>query len=396
MNLFIIPSWFPSTTQPLSGSFVKEQAEAISEMCPDINVIISTWGHIDGELQIRHPQNCIRALKWRMQQRRNRVERHDNLCEVFNPCLTWTDKLPVKSIGRLIGVNRANLLLASQRFGKMDLIHAHVSYPAGYVASVLGKEFGLPYVLTEHMGPFPLPYYMRDGKPFPEISDAFSHASQTVAVSPALATRIASFGYREPCVIPNAVDERRFSLGEPSSGKFVFFTLCGLSSLKGIDHLLKAIARWNPPEDRFEFRIGGDGPMRGEYEKLSRSLGVSNRVQWLGEISREEAPALFRSCHVFVLPSLHETFGVVYAEAIASGKPVIATRCGGPEFIVNDVNGRLVDVGDIDSLAGTMQWMAANWSNFDPIVIREDFEKRFSRIAVVKQLCDLYQSLATH
>jgi glycosyltransferase involved in cell wall biosynthesis len=393
MNLFIIPSWYPSAAQPLSGVFVKEQAEAIAEMCPDIHVIMSTWGHLDCELQIRHPFKCIEALKWRMQQRENKVVSRDNMHEVFNPCLTWTEKLPVRSIGRLISVNRANFSLASRCFGKIDLIHAHVSYPAGYIASILAKEYDIPYVMTEHMGPFPLPHYWRDGKPFPEITEAFAHASKTVAVSPALAKQIAALGYREPCVIPNAIDEKRFSMGKPSSSKFVFFTLCGLTRSKGIDHLLEAIARWNPPADRFEFRIGGDGPMRGEYETLSRNLGVSDRVKWLGEISREEAPELFRSCHVYVMPSQHETFGVVFAEAIASGKPVIATRCGGPEFIVNNANGRMVDVGDIDALANTMQWMAENWSAFDPVAIRDDFMRRFSREAVVNQLHDLYKEI---
>jgi glycosyltransferase involved in cell wall biosynthesis len=157
--------------------------------------------------------------------------------------------------------------------------------------------------------------------------------------------------------------------------------------------LLEAIAQWNPPADRFEFRIGGDGPQRASYRAKAQALGLNDRVRWLGPVSRTEAPKLFRDCHIFVMPSRHETFGVVYAEAIASGKPVIATRCGGPESIVNAINGQLVDVGDVTGLARVMADMAARWHDYNPQAIRQDFEARFSRQAVVQQLRALYHQI---
>ena len=80
----------------------------------------------------------------------------------------------------------------------------------------------------------------------------------------------------------------------------------------------------------------------------------------------------------------------MYAEAIASGKPVIATRCGGPEFIVNNQNGKLVNIGDVFALAKAMKTMAEELENYQPEIIRRDFEQRFSRQVVVKQLIDLY------
>ncbi len=392
MNLFIIPSWYPSQAEPIGGIFTQEQAEATAALCQDIKVIVSRWGHYDTEFSMRHPSQAFKALQWRLRQRANQVWQRNGVWEVFNPTLSWSHRLPFGGIRRLIAVNRRNLQLATERFGKINLIHAHVSYPAGYVASILAEEFGIPYVLTEHMSPFPFPSLMREGKPAPEIAQAFASAAEAIAVSPSLAKRIATFGYRGPSVIPNMVDERRFAMGAPSSDKFVFFTLCGLSDQKGIDQLLEAIALWNPPADRFEFRIGGDGPMRSAYQALAERLGVADRIVWLGTVSREDAPRLFRECHIYVMPSRHETFGVVYAEAIACGKPIIATRCGGPEFIVNETNGRLIAIGDIRGLSETMKWMADHWTEFDPGAIRQDFERRFSRPAVVAQLRALYDS----
>ncbi len=393
MNLFIIPSWYPSESSPLSGVFTQEQAQAIVALAPNFRVIVSKWGHADGVLNAKSPWVWPKRLLWWLTQPRDAIGLNNGVDEVFNPKITWSDRLPLGGVRQLIGVNRRNFKLAQKQFGKIDLIHAHVSYPGGYIASLLAKEHGIPYVLTEHMGPFPFPDLMDHGVPLPEIEQAFRHAAATIAVSPSLAQRVASFGYPLPRVIPNVVDERAFDLGHPSSSKTVFFTLCGISEQKGIDHLLEAIAMWTPPAEQYEFRIGGDGPQRAAYQAKAQSLGIADRVQWLGPVSRAQAPALFSDCHIYVMPSRHETFGVVYAEAIASGKPIIATRCGGPEFIVNDQNGKLVDIGDIAALAQAMQTMADEWRSYQPEVIRHDFEERFSRQAVVSQLVDLYQQV---
>lgn len=392
MNLFIIPSWYPNTTQSIAGIFIKEQAMAIGCLASHIRVIVSTWGHDDGNLPLRHPDRWMRALSWKLSQKNDQILEYDSFVEVFNPTLTW-NRLFFGSINRLVDVNRRNFELATKYYGKIDLIHAHVSYPAGYIASILKKEFGIPYVLTEHMGPFPFPSLLKSGMPIPEIKAAFSHATTSMAVSPSLADCVEGFGLGRPIVVPNMIDERRFQLASPSSDRFIFFTLCTLTNKKGIDHLLYALACWNPPSDQVELRIGGDGPMRANYMSLADRLGVADRVRWLGLVSRDLAPQLFQECHAYVMPSLHETFGIVYAEAIACGKPVIATRCGGAEFIVNQNNGKLVEIGNIEELAKMMNWMYLNWSCFDPITIRRDFETRFSRTSVVNRLCDLYDQV---
>lgn len=393
INLFLIPSWYPSASSPLSGVFTQEQAQAIAELSSDVRVMVSLWGHADGVLNASRPWVWPGRILWNLKQPRNRITVRHGVHEVFNSQITWSDRLPFGGARQIINVNRRNFVLAQEKFGPVDLIHAHVSYPGGYVAALLAKEFGVPYVITEHMSPFPFPSLMNGGQPIREIGDSFERAAASIAVSPSLAKRIASFGYPMPRVVPNLVDERSFALGEPQSEKMVFFTLCAISEQKGIDHLLEAIAHWNPPAAQFEFRIGGDGPQRSHYQAKSIELGLGDRVKWLGAVSRETAPNLFRQCHIYVMPSRHETFGVVYAEAIACGKPIIATRCGGPEFIVNEGNGLLVNVGDVSALSLAMQKMATNWAHYKPTAIRQDFEKRFSRHAVVSQLRSLYNEV---
>lgn len=393
MNLFVIPSWYPCRALPLSGSFTREQIEAVASLAAGVRVIVSTWGYEDFFLPVRRPWKALPVVARFAVRKRNVVTERDSVTEVFNPALTWHHHLPFGGASRLLSANVRNFRLARQRFGKIDLVHAHVSYPGGVIARALQEEFDVPYVLTEHMGPFPFPSLMRNGRPIADVMKALEHAARIVAVSPALASRIRSFDLPSPQVIPNLVDERRFRPGAPQSRKFVFFTLCSLTPAKGVDQLLKAIALWNPPADTVEFWIGGEGPSKRVFREMAQTLGIHDRIRWLGSVSREHAPAYFSSVHAYVMPSVHESFGVVYAEALASGKPVIATRCGGPESIVNKDNGLLVDVGDIHGLANGLAWMADNWRCFDPATIRKDFEQRFSRQVVVRQLETLYESV---
>lgn len=391
MNLFVIPSWYPSSSYPIAGIFTKEQVEALAELYPEVNVVVSTWGHHEGEITLRDPLKIFKILRWRWNNRRQFIVKNNGYWEIFHPAISLVTRLGVCSIGQLIFANRNSLVKAMTQFGRFDIIHAHVAYPAGYIAKKLSEEFKIPYILTEHMAPFPFPWLMKKGRPINEIYEAITNAGDVIAVSRSLAERMASFGFKEPTIIPNIVDERRFSTGKPNSHKFTFFTLCVISPQKGIDHLLEAIAYWDPPSDQVEFIIGGGGRMKKNYQMLAESMGLSDRVKWLGDINREAVPELFRACHVYVMPSRYETFGVVYAEAIASGKPVIATRCGGPEDIVNDVNGILVEIGDVKGLAKAMKKIYQHWGEFDSKAIRNDFLDRFSRQAITERLVHIYE-----
>jgi glycosyltransferase involved in cell wall biosynthesis len=391
--VFVIPSWYPNSVQPLAGVFVREQAEALAEYLPDVKVVVSTWGHEASELSFRRMRNSFRAVKYWFLNRNSKPTIQKGVYQLMTPALLWSPKLPFGGVRRQIAVNCNNLEKAIKKFGRVDIIHAHVSYPGGFIAAQLSEQFNIPFVLTEHMGPFPFDSLKNGREPIPEIYKAFMAAKVTVAVSRSLAKQIISYGYREPSVIGNCVNAKVFKPGPPLGKKFVFFTLCTISHEKGIDLLLEAIARWNPPKEKYEFRIGGGGKLLSYFKEMAKRLQIADRIVWLGTIPPNEAPQLYRDCHVFVMPSRFETFGVVFAEAIASGKPVIATRCGGPEDIVNSANGILVEVENIDALADAMKYMVSNWNSYDPRVIRQDFESRFSRKVVASQLFALYKQV---
>lgn len=400
MNLFVIPSWYPHRCFPWEGIFLQEQALAIAELRPDWNVAISTWAQGEGFVSSAHlrrsPRCALDALLARPGERALR----DNLVEFRHPVLAWPERVMGGNREGIARANHDNLRRAAARFGAIDVIHAHVSYPGGYAAMRLSEASGIPYCVTEHMGPFPLPVYRREDESLaPALRAPLERADARIAVSPMLAKTIAGFGIQEPEVIPNLIDERRYAVAaRPAGAPFTFYTLCVMDHGKGVADLLRAAALFlqrAPAERRagVRFRLAGAGPALGEFQALAAELEIAPWIEWSGQLSRDEARAGFAACDCFVLPSHHESFGIVYIEAHASGRPVIATRCGGPEVIVTEDNGVLVDVRDVAALAEALDFMFDGAARYDAALIRAQAVERFGRAAVVDRLEAVYRRI---
>ncbi len=396
MNVLVIPSWWPHRCYPWEGSFLAEQAAAIAAVRPDWRVGVSLWGQGEGFVSTAHLLHSPRCLFDALALRAGERER-DGVVEFLEPTLWWTERLGGGNRGALLAANRRNLERARRRFGTVDVLHAHVAYPAGWLAMRLSRESGIPYVVTEHMGPFPLPVYARrDGRLKAVIREPLERADARIAVSPTLARTIAGHGIAEPEFIPNLVDERLYAPTAPADpGTFTFFTLAALDPVKGIGDLLKAAARFlgGLPENaraRVRFRIAGDGPLRAALRREAHELHLDAHLTWLGALPRERARAEFAACDAFVLSSRHESFGIVFVEAGAAGKPVLATRCGGPESIVTPETGRLVPVGDLEAIAAGLAELFAGGRERDAGAIRRATLERFGREAVVARLEAVY------
>jgi glycosyltransferase involved in cell wall biosynthesis len=394
VKVFVIPSWFPSASSPMAGLFVRDQVAALALVRPSWTQVLGLWGHHDGALSLRSVSASARALRWRL---RAQAAWREGAAwqEAFTPRLSWTLAVAGGGAAGLLRATRRNLAEAEKHCGAMQLMHAHVGFPAGWIASVLSKERGLPYVLTEHMSPFPVATLLdAQGAVVPPLRQAFEGAAATVAVSASLADRLHACGL--PCsdVVPNVVDETRFALSpRSSSSPLVLLTLGALTPQKGVDLLLQAFARWQPTVGDVQLHIGGAGPERARLQALATSLGVSARVRWLGALAPDQVPACLAACDAFVLASRHESFGVVLVEALMSGKPVLATRCGGPEGIIDDSNGVLVDAISVDALVHGLTTLHHQMTRWQPNALRAAAVTRFGRVAVGMRWAALFERL---
>lgn len=124
---------------------------------------------------------------------------------------------------------------------------------------------------------------------------------------------------------------------------------------KGMDTVIRAFSRVWPTRPTTRLHIVGDGADRARLEALASELGAAERIRFLGGVDDRELRQQYRDCRFFVLPSRKEGFGLVYLEAMAAGKPVLAARATAvPEIVRHGESGELVTYGDDEALAESM------------------------------------------
>ncbi len=393
MNIFFIPSWYPSASHSLPGIFFRDQAMALAKHYPELKIGISTWGQNEERMLLwaRHPFHSLGKVFTKSRNRSSVVSIAPNVEEFHKPTFTWTDKLFEGNLDQIILANDANFRKFEKAHGKVELIHAHVGYPAGYIAKKLSEIHDIPYIITEQMSPFPHEQFSNStAKTAKRLKTAYEFSVANIALSESLARDMSGWGVKNLTVIPNLVDDVFFSVPiiPMRNEKFSFFSLGRLVTQKGIDVLLHAFAELKSGS---VLRIGGDGEKRAEYQRLAEQLGIDSHVSWLGELTREQAAFEFQQCDAFVLPSRHESMGLVFAEAMACGKPVIATRCGGPEEFIDDNTGIVIEKEDIDKLVQAMELMITKVGSFSGSGIRESCRKKFSSATICEKLMDQYK-----
>lgn len=280
------------------------------------------------------------------------------------------------------------------KYNKPDIIHAHGSQWAGAVANTVRHSYDIPYVLTEHMSNYVRGEVSRELLPL--LRRVFAGADMRVVVSRSLGRDLEGvFGddSRPWKHVPNMVEDALFDIiPRRCPDLFRFITLSGLTPNKGMDVLLRAFAQVSK-RDAVELRIGGDGPERLALERMARSLGIEHQVQFLGYLSREEVMKELSISDACVVASQYETFSIPVIEAHALGMPVVSTRCGGPEELIDESNGVLVPRDDASGLAKGMESVRVRYHQYNSRKIRDDCRARFAPQEVVGQLEAIYSEV---
>ena len=381
-KILFVPAWYPDDDDPITGVFIQEQAVALSSEF-DVAVLIPGMA------------------AWRNIARANTPDRSETRLQAGLPVYREF-ALPLIPHGPE-STDYATFARAAEKgfrklvkeWGTPNVIHGHVVLPAGWSAWRLGQRYGVPVVLTEHSSPFSM--HLGTDLSCQLARDTLTGVKQVIAISPSLAKELLEFhpgldieiigeSVRTDFFVPaNGVDKKK------AKGKS-FFVAARLAEQKGLSHLLEAVhILLRNGLNSFELVIGGDGPDRLKLEKLARTLGVTQHCQFLGALNREQVKDRMQQCDVFVLSSLHESFGVVLGEAMACGKPVISTRCGGPEFVVNEETGVLVDVGKPEEMAAAMTDFISGRLSFEPDAVRNSVVSRFSPEVFVRNAAAVYE-----
>jgi glycosyltransferase involved in cell wall biosynthesis len=228
---------------------------------------------------------------------------------------------------------------------------------------------------------------------------SFKRSSEIFAVSNILATSIKNtFGEFEIRILPNFVDLSVFSNYKLASdlnnqGSFIFLSIGNLNFYKGFDILLQSFAKAFISDKNVKLYIAGIGEIDKELKDITLKMGISDQVIFLGHLSQPEVREYLYLSDAFVLASRFETFGIVYIEAMACGKPVIATTCGGPEEFVDSECGYLVPKDNIHELATALVEMKKNKHNFNSEIIIQKISDKFDSKKLAAQLIEVYQTI---
>jgi teichuronic acid biosynthesis glycosyltransferase TuaC len=278
------------------------------------------------------------------------------------------------------------------------LIHAHFTYPDGVVAARLGRRYNVPVIITEQvpwrpwLDNYPL---VRKQAVWAARASAFH-----IAISNSVRESIEPFtGKMENLrVIPDGVDGNVFTLrqtrSERLSNQILFVGV--VRPVKGLDILLDALRLLIERGHDVKLVIAGESyyqSYRREYDRLRQLVqgwNLGERIQFVGKISDAELVALMQSSALLVLPSRAESLGVVLIEALACGTPVVATRCGGPEDIVNEKVGMLVPPENPEALARGIEQVLGRISEYDPAELRAYALEHFGLESVGQRIAALY------
>ena len=297
-------------------------------------------------------------------------------------------------------IRQTALALARER--PFDVLHAHFVYPDGVIAARLGRELGIPAVVSEHS--VWRPWLDRERAVRRQVEASLADIARVTAVSDVLRRNIEEIvqGRVPVDVLPNVVDDEIFTPAVPGEARDPnqLLFVGTIRRVKGLDLLVRALAlvarRW--PE--VHLAIAG-GAFYRAYARDERSvralvqeLGLTQRVRFLGERSSSEVAGEMRRSAMLVVPSRRETFSLVTAEALACGTPVVATRCGGPEELLTPELGLLVDNESVDALADGIMALHAERHRLDASTMRAWVVSRFGRAVVGRQLADLYATVA--
>ena len=390
MKVLLTSHLFPNEVDPVSGVFVKEEAQFLTKRC---------------ELKIVAPIPWFPPLRgfgrWSRLSKIPYRQQVDGL-DVFHPryllfprrilfCTAWFFYLlALLQVGRKL---------------EFDLVHAHVAYPDGLAAVLFSKITRRPVIITTHGGD--VKTYPRERKIWKLLTVlALLKADKIVAVSNDLKKAIRELGVdvEKVEVIPNGVDITLFhpiakstAVAEKRIRNLARIIYVGrLEQQKGVEVLVRAMSMLVATRGDLELTVvGANRAERGEAEvlTLTRQLGLEEKIRFIDAVPLYEVPLWIATADVLVLPSFSEGFGLSLVEALACGRPVVSTTCGGPEDIVTEKVGILVPPGDAKALARAIAYVLDHPEKYNPMKISSYAHQRFSLEKISSQIFDLYLSL---
>lgn len=372
MKVLFLPKWYPNKNDIQNGIFIKNQAMALSHYTDVAVLFVVTSGKVKKEeIEIIKNQNYFEITCY-FPKRSNRVFALFNYYKLFK-----------KAKSKL-----------EQEWGRPDVVNLYI-LGRNYM---MYKKFwsGIPFVVSEQWsgylnGGFEKYIYAKRKN----TTNALKKANKIIAVSKPLAEAIKKYSGRNDIqVIPNIVYPGKITENKITDFVHVL-TVADLDDLvkdiSGMLYVLKTVSA----EVKIHFTIIGEGKDEKKLKNLSNSLQNDRyQIEFKGRMPHAKLINSYSHANFYFLNSEAETFCVAAAESIASGRPVVSTRCGGPEEFITEKNGIFFTGSDHSSKAEKVKEMIRkiNENSFPANTLSDKFGQLYGPDTVAKQYLSVFES----
>lgn len=359
MKVLVISHMYPSTFSEIEGIFVHQQVKELQKQGCEVKVISPiAWS----PFPIKHF-----SRKWKRYSKVPHKLTWEDIDIYYPRFLQFPKSLFFASSGRRIYSGIRKLVDELYQDFKFDIIHAHVALPDGFAGMMVKKEYKKPLVVTVHGADLHVTVY-RSAACRKALLKVFKEADKVVTVSTRL-KKIFQDDFRiseKVAVInngisPDNITTKNANLASTHAGSKIILSVSHLIASKGLDLNIKAMSQLIGKYSNLKYLVIGAGPEINSLRRLAHDLNLDRQIEFLGELPHDKVMQYMAIADIFSLPSWREGFGIVYLEAMAHGKPVIACEGEGiADVIENNKTGLLVKPKDVESLAQALDFLLSN------------------------------------
>ena len=379
-HVLFLPKWYPGHNDPQLGDFIRKQALAVAGATRTSVLFV---GMLQGTRDLPSQEADEENSLWELR------------------CWYQGSQIGFAPLRKLVNLFRywQAAMQGWRRVvhdrGRPQLVHVHILVRPALVAWWIRLRHDIPYIISEQSSEYLTgAYSAKSAWAKAAYHFLFRRAARVTAVSGFLGEALKRNGLcMHYDVVPNVVPGTERPLPAPGpTGSFLMVADL-VDRVKNVSGVLRAFGAARKEDPAFRLAVIGDGEDRQRLEHLSKELGLNGSVTFLGRMSQPEVMEHMARTGAVIVNSNVETFSVVTGEALALGRPVIATRCGGPEAFITPENGTLIAPRNDDALRTAMMAMAASASRYDAAAIRRTVSDRFSPEAVGAAFRKIYEQV---
>ena len=377
-KILFLPRWYPSENDRQNGVFIQKHAQAAAL-------------HNEVAVLYAEPSASKNAIE---------EKKTGNLTEVIVYYKSSFLK-PISLLLYTIALYKGWKKITQSGFFP-NLTHVHVLNRPALLALWLKWKHNVPFIISEHWSGYVTGKFEQRGIASGLLTAlAIKQAAFVTVVSETLKAGMLKCGLKADYrILPNVVEVLPDAWKQKlPDDKFRYLVVADLrDDIKNISGVIRAFKSVYAKDNHAELILAGDGPDRKHLEDLVSTQIPSLQemesvipVKFLGRLSNEDVLKLIPTAHAVIINSRIETFSVVTLEAIFSGRPVISTRCGGPEQFINEQNGILIEKENEAQLADAMQKMKFNYSGYSAEKVRRSIPEKYGYEEIAQTLSGYYQ-----